>query len=228
MKTKESNLNDLTAEQIGKLFPIRIAPYNPDWITLFEQEKALITSTLSLESPFCIEHIGSTSVVGLASKPTIDILIEFPKLNDDLKQTLVKKLELIGYGNMHNATGENKMTFGKGYDENYAYNQTYHVHIRKKGHASQNEIYFRDYLRQNPNARDEYAKLKYVLAEKHQFNREDYTQAKTGFIERITQLQKGKEMEKPLVDKTYLLQKFPCKDGWVYTIIPEIPQDKHK
>jgi Uncharacterized protein conserved in bacteria len=39
---------------------------------------------------------------------------------------------------------------------------------------------------------------------------------------------KNKEdMEKPLVDKKYLLEKFPCKGGWVYTIIPEIPQDKH-
>jgi hypothetical protein len=34
-------------------------------------------------------------------------------------------------------------------------------------------------------------------------------------------------MEKPLVDKEYLLQKFPGKGGWVYTIIPEIPQDRH-
>lgn len=34
-------------------------------------------------------------------------------------------------------------------------------------------------------------------------------------------------MEKPLVDKKYLLEKFPGKGGWTYTIIPEVPQDKH-
>ena len=34
-------------------------------------------------------------------------------------------------------------------------------------------------------------------------------------------------MEKPLVDKEYLLEKFPCKGGWTYTFIPEIPPDKH-
>lgn len=33
--------------------------------------------------------------------------------------------------------------------------------------------------------------------------------------------------EKPWVDQTYLLQKFPGKGGWTYTIIPEIPPDKH-
>jgi len=32
--------------------------------------------------------------------------------------------------------------------------------------------------------------------------------------------------EKPLVNKTYLLEKFPCKGGWTYTIIPEILPDK--
>lgn len=29
-------------------------------------------------------------------------------------------------------------------------------------------------------------------------------------------------MEKPLVDKEYLLEKFPCKSGWTYAEIPEI------
>ncbi len=34
-------------------------------------------------------------------------------------------------------------------------------------------------------------------------------------------------MEKPLVDKEYLLEKFPGKGGWTYTIIPEILPDKN-
>jgi len=33
--------------------------------------------------------------------------------------------------------------------------------------------------------------------------------------------------EKPLVDKDYLLQKFPGKGGWTFASIPEILQDKH-
>jgi hypothetical protein len=32
--------------------------------------------------------------------------------------------------------------------------------------------------------------------------------------------------EKPLVNRAYLLEKFPCKGGWTYTIIPEILPDK--
>ena len=184
------NFNTLTAEQIGKLFPIRIVPYNPDWKNLFEREKAVITEALGEDVTLNVEHIGSTSVVGIASKSTIDILVEISNLSDEIKRVIIPKLETIGYENMYNAEKENKMTFGKGYDENYGYVQTYHIHIREKGNTLQDEIYFRDYLRQNADACDEYAKLKYALAEKHQFNREDYTQAKTEFIIKITETAK--------------------------------------
>jgi len=190
MKSEKINYDNLTPEQIGKLFPIRIVPYNPAWETIFKQEKALIMKVLGVDVALNIEHFGSTSVVGLASKPTIDILIEVPKLSSEVKHLIISKLETIGYGNMYNAEKESEMTFGKGYGENYVSTQTYHILIREMGNVPQDEIYFRDYLRQNPDIRDEYAKLKYTLAEKYQFNREDYTKAKTEFITKITEQQK--------------------------------------
>jgi GrpB-like predicted nucleotidyltransferase (UPF0157 family)/quercetin dioxygenase-like cupin family protein len=190
------NLDNLTAEQIGKLFPIRIVPYNADWKLFFNQEKVLITEVLGEEIALNIEHFGSTSVVGLAAKPTIDILVEVPNLSYELKQVITQKLGTIGYENMYNAEKDNKMTFGKGYDNINGNSQTYHVHIRQKSNQLQDEIYFRDYLRQNPDICDEYAKLKYALAEKHQFNREDYTQAKSEFIIKITERQKKENMKK--------------------------------
>ena len=190
---KKNNFDSLTAEQIGRLFPIRIVPYNPDWKMLFEQEKTLITEVLGENVALNIEHFGSTSIEGLAAKSTIDIMIEVAKLSDELKQIITQKLETIGYGNMYSAEKDNKMTFGKGYDESYICSQTYHVHIHEKTDKPQDEIYFRDYLRQNADACGEYAKLKYALAEKHRFNREDYTQAKTVFITKITELQKNNE-----------------------------------
>ena len=182
MKAEKINFDSLTAEQIGKLFPIRIVPYNPDWKILFEKEKALITEVLGEKMALGVEHIGSTSIVGLAAKPTIDMMVEVSKLSDELKLYITRKLETIGYGNMYNSEKDNKMTFGKGYDKDYICTQIYHVHIREKGELPQDEIIFRDYLRQNADACSEYEKLKYALAEKYQFNREDYTQAKTGFI----------------------------------------------
>jgi len=192
MKKESINFDDLSPEQVGALFPIHVVPYNPQWKVIFEQERALIASALGEGIALNIEHFGSTSVEGLASKPTIDMLVEVDKLTDELKQTISEKLEPIGYGNMRNADKENRMTFGKGYGEDYLSAQTYHLHIREKGNVPQDEIYFRDYLRRNPDARDEYAKLKCELAEMYEFNREMYTQAKTEFVARITELAKVK------------------------------------
>jgi GrpB-like predicted nucleotidyltransferase (UPF0157 family) len=86
--SEKINLDNLTAEQVGQLFPIKIEPYNPDWTALFEQEKALITEVLGEDMAHGVEHIGSTSVAGLAAKPTVDILVEVPNLNDEIKQTM--------------------------------------------------------------------------------------------------------------------------------------------
>lgn len=180
-------MDDLTAEQIGKLFPIQIVPYNPCWKMIFEQEKVLITETLGEIPALNVEHFGSTSVEGLAAKPVIDILVEVQKLSDNIKQFITEKLATIGYGNMQNAERENKMVFGKGYDLNNNNTPKYHAHIREQGDMPHDEIYFRNYLRQHPDTCSEYEQLKYLLAEKYRFNREDYTQAKTGFIEKITE-----------------------------------------
>lgn len=196
VEAEKGDFDSLTAEQVGKLFPIRVVPYNPDWVALFEQERILIAEALGEEVILTIEHFGSTSVVGLAAKPTIDILVEVPELSDELRRIIIQQLGAIGYGNMHNSEEEYKMTFGKGYDASCPCTQTYHVHIREKGAMPQDEIYFRDYLRQNSDVRDEYAGLKYALAEKYQFNREDYTQAKTEFIRRMTEIQKEFELKK--------------------------------
>ncbi len=141
MKAKKNSFDNLTAEQIGKLFPIRIVPYNPKWKVLFEQEKVLLAEILRENRILHIEHIGSTSVDGLAAKPTIDILVEVSNLSNDIKQGITEKLETIGYENMHNSEKKNKMTFGKGYDLNSICTQTYHVHIRERGSTLQDEIY---------------------------------------------------------------------------------------
>ena len=190
LKAGKIDFDSLTAEQVGQLFPIRIVPYDSDWTKCYEQEKELIIRVLSEDFALHIAHFGSTSVVGLAAKPTIDILVEVPALNEEAKLLITRKLEKIGYGNMFNAEKEKKMTFGKGYDLESFSALTYHVHIREKGDKPQDETYFRYYLRQNPDACEAYAQLKYALAEKFQFNREAYTQAKTVFIQELTEKQK--------------------------------------
>ncbi len=51
---------------------VAIHPYTPEWARLFQEEKALILSGIG-DYVLDVQHIGSTSVPGLAAKPIIDI-----------------------------------------------------------------------------------------------------------------------------------------------------------
>ena len=73
-KMKKKAFSDLTKEEIGKLFPIEISPYDSNWPKLYEQEKQLIEKEVNPSLFSRIEHFGSTSVPGLSAKNTIDIL----------------------------------------------------------------------------------------------------------------------------------------------------------
>jgi GrpB-like predicted nucleotidyltransferase (UPF0157 family) len=69
---------------------VTIVEYSPAWRELFEQEKQLLKSTIS-ENTTVIEHIGSTSVTGLAAKPIIDIMIGLRDLS--VVNNLIPKIE---------------------------------------------------------------------------------------------------------------------------------------
>ncbi|HEX2172269.1 MAG TPA: GrpB family protein [Dehalococcoidia bacterium] len=68
----------LRAASIGELRPltepIRLVEYDPNWPAQFEREAAAIGSALGKRA-LQIEHVGSTSVPGLAAKPIIDVLL---------------------------------------------------------------------------------------------------------------------------------------------------------
>src|SRR5262245_10649388 len=53
---------------------VEIRPYDPEWPVKFQQHAHLISSVLG-PAVLQIEHIGSTSVAGLAAKPIVDILL---------------------------------------------------------------------------------------------------------------------------------------------------------
>ena len=183
-------INNLSPEQIGKIFPIEVVPFREEWKTLFYREKKLIVSTLCSLFKIDVEHIGSTAIQGLSAKPIVDILIEIPSINNETKIEILSKLRKIGYENMSNAEQEKRMTFGKGYDFLNPDKQKFHLHVREKNNDFQDEIYFRNYLKQNLDARKEYEELKINLAKEHKNNRENYTFAKTDFIMKITEMAK--------------------------------------
>jgi len=173
------DLNSLTTEELGKLFPIIIADHNPEWKNLFSAEKQNILNRLDSKFVHSIEHIGSTSVPGLIAKPTIDILLEINESTD--LELLKKKLQIINY--QYIPKPENPpphIMFAKGYSIEGITGQTYHLHVRYPG--DWDEKVFRDFLIDNQDDAAEYADLKRKLVAEFKNDREKYTDSKTAFI----------------------------------------------
>ncbi|TVQ16723.1 MAG: hypothetical protein EA361_03685 [Bacteroidetes bacterium] len=80
MKTPD----EMTTEELGRLFPVIIADYSATWPQCFVDEKRRILKALEGFSVHRIDHVGSTAVPGLASRPVIDMILQ---LNGEIEET---------------------------------------------------------------------------------------------------------------------------------------------
>lgn len=178
----DKDLNELSEEELGLLFPITLCTYDPRWPQIFREEKKALLRAVDFSSILAVRHIGSTAVPGLSAKPTVDILMVVKKEADTekLKEAMA---EAGYYFSPQPLRPPPHMMFMKGYAKTGYTGQAFHVHIRYAG--VQDEIIFRDYLRAHPKAAGAYAALKKSLAKKYRHNRDKYTDAKTVFIRRI-------------------------------------------
>lgn len=178
-------LNQLTDQELWKLFPILLSEYKPYWQDRYGTEKEFLLPMIGSDHIYRINHIGSTAVPGLVAKPTIDILLEMYPHTD--LQGLLKKMETGGYiYSPQPGKPPPHMMFMKGYTPRGFQGQAYHVHIRYPG--DWDELYFRDYLIAYPETAQDYGELKRKLKAEFTHNRDGYTLAKTDFIQHVTQL----------------------------------------
>lgn len=170
--------------ELWELFPIVLSPYNPQWPEWAKEEIDTLSGLLSAYTPI-ISHIGSTAIPNIQAKPIIDILVE---ISPDIDWQLIKnEMELAGYICM--SVTDTRMSFNKGYTPRGYAEKVFHIHIHAI--ADNDEIYFRDYLLTHPYVAREYETLKLGLLPKYRNNRDGYTEAKTDFVKRITDLAKA-------------------------------------
>jgi GrpB-like predicted nucleotidyltransferase (UPF0157 family) len=164
---------------IGGPEPARIVvvPYDPDWPVRFERERAKIVEALG-EWSIAVDHIGSTSVPGLAAKPIIDICLTVGDSADET--TYAGALETAGYElrvrepNFH----EHRMLRSRTRDV--------HVHVFTQGCIEINRyLAFRDRLRGHEADRELYAATKLQLAAQDWPSMQHYADAKTEVVEAI-------------------------------------------
>lgn len=158
---------------------IEVVDYDMKWKNKFKEEKDNIMDILG-DEVVNIFHIGSTSVKGLKAKPIIDILLVVRDL--DRLDSFNGDFEKLGY----EARGEygiaRRRFYMKGGD-----NRTHHIHAFKYDNISEIErhLLFRDYLRENKDARVEYGELKSQLALKYPHDIDGYCGGKNYLVKKI-------------------------------------------
>ncbi|MDM5155102.1 GrpB family protein [Bacillus sp. DX1.1] len=167
----------ITAE---KTRVIEIIPYNPEWKNEFKKIKKMINGYIG-DLILKIEHVGSTSVEGLAAKPIIDIDVVIDSY--DIFPHIIERLAKEGYQHQGNLGVEGREAFQRIYVDGF---MKYHLYVCPKDGKSYLEyIALRDYLSANETARKEYEELKYRLAERYRFDIDNYCNAKTDFVRDI-------------------------------------------
>ncbi|MBX9974802.1 GrpB family protein [Cytobacillus firmus] len=157
---------------------VTVAPYNPDWPSLFKSEAALLKTIFKREI-LDIHHIGSTSIPGLAAKPVIDIM---PIVN---KIEMVDRFnpEMISLG--YEPRGENGLP-GRRYFQKGGNQRTHHVHIYEIGNPHiTRHLAFRDYLRLNGEEAKQYGALKMELAKQYRLDIDAYIKGKEALVREI-------------------------------------------
>lgn len=175
-------LTDLSLEELWVLFPIAlVAPKPETWAWLYEKMRDRLADTLQDFGVSRISHIGSTAVPGIWAKDIVDVLVEFEPGAD--LAAAARALEATGLIVM--SSTPLRVSLNYGYTSEGFADHVYHVHLR---HAGDNdELYFRDYLRDHPRAAAAYEERKKRLAREFRHNRDAYTEAKTNFVREWTE-----------------------------------------
>ncbi|MDR0778161.1 MAG: GrpB family protein [Methanomassiliicoccaceae archaeon] len=167
-------------EQLARIYPIVLSEYNSEWPKWYAEEKERLICLIGSENIVRITHIGSTSVPGLISKPTVDILLETAESADI--ERLISNLPESEYICLRQQTipTPDRVLFLKGYTDTGFAEKVFHIHVRNLG--DWDELYFRDHLISHPETAKEYEKLKLRLWKDHKHDRDRYTEAKSEFV----------------------------------------------
>jgi GrpB-like predicted nucleotidyltransferase (UPF0157 family) len=157
--------------------PVVLRDYDAAWPQWYAAEEAKIRAALG-EKVVRLEHVGSTSVPGLAAKPLIDVLLVVPDSADE--DAYVPALVAAGYYLLLRERTWHEHRVLKGTEPNV------NLHVfSSRCEELDRMLAFRDRLRTHPEDREEYERAKRELAGRTWERVQDYADAKTRVVERI-------------------------------------------
>jgi GrpB-like predicted nucleotidyltransferase (UPF0157 family) len=158
-----------------------VVPWSSDWPLHFATVRAGL-QPLFAPGEAIVEHIGSTSVPGLAAKPVIDVMLGAATLADI--EARIGRLAGIGY--TYVPKHERALPMRRYFTSDVVIPLRVHLHAVETGSALWREhLAFRDALRADPALCDAYQALKLQLARTFAHDKAAYTEAKGPFIRSV-------------------------------------------
>ncbi|QDT52087.1 dephospho-CoA kinase/protein folding accessory domain-containing protein [Caulifigura coniformis] len=161
---------------------IVIVNHQPGWRAAFESLGGRLRAALGRKA-LRIDHIGSTSVPGLAAKDVLDIQVTVAGLEPSIEDAVTR----AGYQRVlridcdHRPPGgvDDPAEWTKWFFRNSPELRRVNLHVRIAGRANQRyPLLFRDYLRAHRDAAEAYAQVKRALAERHASDADAYYDVK--------------------------------------------------
>ena len=157
--------------------PVVLVEYDPEWPGEFAREETRIRDALG-DTALQVEHVGSTSIPGIAAKPIIDIALVVPDSADET--AYVPALEAAGYTLRVREPDWFEHRLLKDTDPSV------NVHVFPAGCPEiERMLRFRDHLRRDAADRELYEQTKRELAQREWKYVQHYADAKSEVVEAI-------------------------------------------
>ena len=163
---------------------LTISAYDPQWVDSFRLLQLRLARWV-MDIADSIEHVGSTSVPGLAAKPIIDL--DVVAARDEMVPELIARLTGLGYRHEGDLGIVGREAFQAPHTDPEQRLPEHHLYVVVAGTKPHlDHVLLRDYLRSHPDEVRRYAQAKWELARRLSGAaeaRSSYWQAKSPLVE---------------------------------------------
>jgi GrpB-like predicted nucleotidyltransferase (UPF0157 family) len=162
--------------------PVRVIRPDPSLVLEADLLRREVETLLHDRLVAPVEHVGSTAIPGIPSKPTIDLLA--PVADLDVADELGGRLAAAGWElvppDLDGRPWRRFLVLPDGP------HRRAHLYLVAADHPRAKDLVrFRDHLRRDRRTANAYGALKHRLARQHVTDREAYTRAKMSFIDEV-------------------------------------------
>ena len=162
-----------------------IETYDPQWVIQFENIKRTIEKVFGSKA-LDVQHVGSTSIPGMKSKPLIDVLVIVKDMESFTSEKA--KMQRLGYEWGENYIEPNSLLFFKTI---HGDQKIENIHVLTEGSSKTVQfVSTRDYMRTHPERALEYSNLKEHLKQEFPDDYTAYRAGKQTFLEETERLTK--------------------------------------